>query len=192
MFATKNDQGIASWRREAPQWNSPDREVGVSHPQQTKKGPKGRHKLMSVLRTSQSFPTSSPRADGRGYYMSALRAFTSVTHFIATVESAERSGGRLRGLLATHLILKFHKLTADCCITDVLGPVCYRITIDNVAGLEVCLSDSTVSAVGADLSTRDDIDDIGGMRVHLFLNAWSKSRLENTYARVFEFQGDAL
>src|SRR5467141_1363390 len=91
-----------------------------------------------------------------------------------------------------HLILKFHKLKADCCIANVLGPVRYRITIYDVAGSEVCLSDRTVSTVVADLSARDHVDDIGGMRVQLFLNARFKSRLENTYARVFESQGDAL
>src|SRR5258708_11418792 len=70
-----------------------------------------------------------------------------------------------------HLVLKFHELKADGCTANVLGPVRYGITIYNVAGSEVCFSDRTVSTVVADLSASDDIDDIGGMRVHLFLNA---------------------
>src|ERR1700730_14903328 len=92
----------------------------------------------------------------------------------------------------TSTILKFHKLKADCCIANVLGPRGNRFAIDNVAGSKFCFSDRTVSKVVADLSARYDIDDIGGMRVRLFLSARFKSRLENTYARVFEFQGDAL
>src|SRR6267154_3112451 len=94
--------------------------------------------------------------------------------------------------VTVQLVLKFHKLKADCCAANVLGPVRDRITIYNVSGSELGFSDRTVSTVVARLSARDDIDDIGGMRMHLFLNAWFKSRLKNTYARVFEFQGNAL
>ena len=44
----------------------------------------------------------------------------------------------------TPLILKFHQLKTDGCVANVLGPVRYRITIDNVACSELCFRDSAV------------------------------------------------
>jgi hypothetical protein len=43
------------------------------------------------------------------------------------------------------LILKFHQREADCCVANVLGPVCEGITIDDVAGSELRFSDGPVN-----------------------------------------------
>jgi len=61
------------------------------------------------------------------------------------------------------LILKFHQLKTDRCAANVLGPVRYRITIDNIACSELCFRDSAVCPMGADLSPLNDADNVGRM-----------------------------
>ena len=76
--------------------------------------------------------------------------------------------------------------------SDVLRPVCDRIAVEDVAGLELGLRRLAVGDVVAHLAAGDDVGDVGGVRVHLLLLSGLKDRFEDPDSVVLQLDVNGL
>ena len=71
-------------------------------------------------------------------------------------------------------------------IADVLGGMGQRVAIDNVARLERALRDLAICRVVAIPTSRQNINDVGWVRVHLLLGTGWQDSFEDADTIVFE------
>ena len=71
-------------------------------------------------------------------------------------------------------------------IADVLGGMGQRVAIDNVARLERALCDLAICCVVAIPTPRQNINDVGGVRVHLLLGTGWQDSFQDADTIVFE------
>src|SRR5215470_1391881 len=76
---------------------------------------------------------------------------------------------------------KMHRL-----IANVLRGVSQRVAKNNVAGLECALGDLAVCCVVAIPASRQNVNDVGGVRVHLLFGTGWQDSFEDADSIVFE------
>ena len=71
-------------------------------------------------------------------------------------------------------------------IADVLRGMSQRIAIDNIARLECALGDLAICCVVAIPTSRQNVNDVGRVRVHLLPGTGRQDRFKDTNTIVFE------